>query len=228
VVKFADSKKQLKLKEEGGGLSLSDNGADNPQSQAGAAKMPDFWAKQFQLQQQQMMYSNMQFPNSNMQQQQQLMPVPVNMPYGSHASSQHQQQQQYVYIQQQQQQQQQQQPNAVGGYPYDLNNSGHGGDDNGSQQSRYPSQQPYNRQQQQGYHPPSRDCPEQRGAWPSAIARNDKPRQHDNNSSTQSNNQQQDDMYANLDSNGELSSRSLTSNQRPPEGKRCFLRRLTF
>jgi hypothetical protein len=31
--------------------------------------------------------------------------------------------------------------------------------------------------------------------------------------------QQQDDLYAPLDSNGEMSSRSLSSNQRPPEGE---------
>lgn len=31
--------------------------------------------------------------------------------------------------------------------------------------------------------------------------------------------QQQEDLYTPLDSNGEISSRSLSSNQRPPEGE---------
>ena len=217
VVKFADSKKQLKLKEEGGGISLSDTGSqsDNGQSQSGSGKMPDFWSKQFQLQQQQqqqqqqqMMYSY-SVPNGTMQQQQQLLPVPI--PYGSHGNS--QQQQQYLYMQQQN-------TAIAGGYPYDLNSPGHNGDGGDSvhhQQSRYPSQQPYNRQQQQ-YQPnsaPRDSAARQRNAWPSTGGRADKQRYADGSPIS---GQEQDDLYATLDSNGEISTRYQPSSQRPTEG----------
>jgi hypothetical protein len=214
VVKFADSKKQLKLKEEGGGISLSDAGsqAENGQSQLGSAKMPDFWSKQFQLQQQQQQQQQMMYsysvPNGTMQQQQQLLPVTI--PYGSHGNS----QQQYLYMQQQ---------NAAiaGGYPYDLNSPGHNGDGGDAvhhQQSRYPSQQPYNRQQQQQYQPnsaPRDSSARQRNVWPSTGGRADKQRYADG--SLQSG-QEQDDLYAPLDNNGEISSRYQPSSQRPTEG----------
>ena len=79
MVKFADSKKQLKLREEGGGLSLSDasNLVDNGQSQLGSGKIPDFWAKQFQLQQQpqQYMYSYAVPSGNNMVPQQQQLQI---------------------------------------------------------------------------------------------------------------------------------------------------------
>jgi hypothetical protein len=214
VVKFADSKKQLKLKEEGGGISLSDAGsqAENGQSQLGSAKMPDFWSKQFQLQQQQqqqqMMYSY-SVPNGTMQQQQQLLPVPI--PYGSHGNS--QQPQPYLYMQQQN-------TAIAGGYPYDLNSPGHNGDGGDAvhhQQSRYPSQQPYNRQQQQ-YQPnsaPRDSSARQRNAWPSTGGRADKQRYADGSPLS---GQEQDDLYAPLDSNGEISSRYQPSSQRPTEG----------
>jgi hypothetical protein len=227
-VKFADSKKQLKLKEEGGGISLPDSGSsDGPQSQLGSAKMPDFWAKQFQLQQtQQYMYSYA-LPNGNnmMQQQQQLLPVPLSMPYGSHGNS---QQQQYLYMQQQQQQ-----SSSIPGYSYELSNTGHNGDgsEGQHQQSRYPSQPGYSRQQQvHSSAPIQRDHgqgqgQQRSGSWPHGCGggggRNDKMRGNDNSSGSNIGNhyQQQDDLYAPLDSNGEMSSRSLSSNQRPPEGE---------
>ena len=191
--------------------------------------MPDFWAKQFQLQQtQQYMYSYA-LPNGNnmMQQQQQLLPVPLSMPYGSHGNS---QQQQYLYMQQQQQQQQ---SSSIPGYSYELSNTGHNGDvsEGQHQQSRYPSQPSYSRQQQvHSSAPPQRDHGQgqgqgqgqRSGSWPhGGGGRNDKMRGNDNSSGSNIGNhyQQQEDLYTPLDNNGEMSSRSLSSNQRPPEGE---------
>ena len=210
MVKFADSKKQLKLKEEGGGISLPDNG-NQIESQPGSSKMPDYWSKQFQQQQQQqqqqMMYSY-SVPAGNIQQQQQ-MPVPVSMPYGSHNNSQQQQQQQqFMYMSQQ--------TTTIPGYSYDLNSSGHSDGSDTHQQSRYSTQQQtYSRQgQQQPLYSNSsqRDQPaRQRNAWPPSGGRNDK---HNGSS----NNHQEEDLYTPLDSNGEISSRSLPPGQRPTEG----------
>ena len=167
-----------------------------------------------------MMYSY-SVPNGNIQQQQ-LLPVPVSMAYGAHGNT--QQQQQYVYMQQQQQQQQQQQTSTTGGYSYDQNSSGHsdGGGDSihqqqQQQQSRYSSQQSYPRQQQSLYQSnsaPRDQGSRQRNGWLPSGGRNDKQ----NGSSSLSNNYQEDDLYAPLDSNGEISTRSLSSSQRPTEG----------
>ena len=153
-----------------------------------------------------------------MLQQQHLLPVPLSMPYGSHGNS---QQQQYLYMPQQQ-------ATSVGGYSYEMNGSGHndGGDSLHQQQSRYPSQQTYARQQQQLHQSASapREIGQgQRGAWPpnGNGGRTDKPNggRNDNGSSNSLNNhQQQDDFYTPLDSNGEVTARSPSSNQRPPEG----------
>lgn len=217
VVKFADSKKALKLKEDGSGMSGSDSGnPDGPQSQQVLGKIPDFWGKQFPVQQtQQFMYSYA-MPNNNnmMQQQQQLLPLPLSMPYGSHNNS----QQQYLYMQQQ--------TSSIPGYSYEVNNPGHGGDigEGQHQQPRYSSQPGYQRQQQQVHlqPPASRDHGQgqRAGSWPQGGGRNDKARSNDNSSgSSASSHQQQDDLYVPLDSNGEMPSRSLSSNQRPPEGQ---------
>jgi RNA recognition motif-containing protein len=224
VVKFADSKKQLKLKDEGGGLSMTsafDSGSqgDNGQSLQGSGKGPDFWSKQFQLQQQQqqqqMMYSY-PVPNNNMQQQQQqqqLLPISLGMPYGGHNNS-----QQYLYMQQQNN-------GAIGNYAYDinLNSSGHNGDiGETSNQARYPVQQPYPRMQQQYQSNASnRDPPRLRNAWPSTGGRGDKNRGNDG-SSHGMNSQEHEDLYSPLDSNGEIS-RSLLPAQRPTEGAVHFL-----
>ena len=198
------------MKEEGSGASLSDNNiSDGLQSQIGSSKIPDFWAKQFQLQQtQQFMYSYTMPNGGNMMQQQQLLPVPLSMPYGAHGSA---QQQPYLYMQQAQQ------PSGSipAGYSYELNNSGHSGDEGMHQLSRYGSQSGYPRQQQL---PQSREQGQRGGSW-SGGNRNDKSRSTDNSSGSSSTNhqQQQDDLYIPLDNNGEISSRS--SNQRPPEGE---------
>ena len=206
------------MKEEGSGVSLSDNNAsDGLQSQLGSSKIPDFWAKQFQLQQtQQFMYSYTMPNGGNMMQQQQLLPVPLSMPYGAHGNA---QQQPYLYMQQGQQQT----GSIPAGYSYELNNSGHSGDigEGMHQLSRYGSQTGYPRQQQQHSAPQSRDQGQgQRGgSWSQGGSRNDKSRSTDNSSGSSSANhqQQQDDLYIPLDNNGEISSRS--SNQRPPEGQ---------
>ena len=213
-MKFADSKKQLKMKEEGSGVSLSDNNAsDGLQSQLGSSKIPDFWAKQFQLQQtQQFMYSYTMPNGGNMMQQQQLLPVPLSMPYGAHGNA---QQQPYLYMQQAQQQ-----SGAIpAGYSYELNNSGHSGDigEGMHQLSRYGAQTGYPRQQQQAPHSRDQGQGQRGGSWSQGGSRNDKSRSTDNSSgSSSANHQQQDDLYIPLDNNGEISSRS--SNQRPPEG----------
>ena len=203
------------MKEEGSGASLSDNNiSDGLQSQIGSSKIPDFWAKQFQLQQtQQFMYSYTMPNGGNMMQQQQLLPVPLSMPYGAHGSS---QQQPYLYMQQAQQQS----GSIPAGYSYELNNAGHSGDigEGMHQLTRYGSQSGYPRQQQQL--PQSREQGQRGGSW-SGGNRNDKSRSTDNSSgSSSANHQQQDDLYIPLDNNGEISSRS--SNQRPPEGEPSF------
>jgi hypothetical protein len=166
---------------------------------------------QSQFQQQQVMYSYPQTlggsytQNGNMN----------NMPYGSHNNP--QQQQQFMYMQQ---------PhgnNSNGGYSYDVNNGQR-------EDSRYPSQQTYPRQQQQQQHPyhsntPSRDGgPVQRSPWPlSNPNRSDKVRPYDNNMPSMQSNKRDEDQFSSLDSNGEFSSRSTSSNQRPPEGILCRL-----
>ena len=224
VVKFADSKKQLKLKDDGGGLSMaaafdSGNQGDNGQSLQGSGKGPDFWSKQFQLQQQQQQQQQMMYsyavPNSNMQQQQQqqLLPISLGMQYGGHNNS-----QQYLYMQQQNN-------GAIGNYAYDinLNSSGHNGDiGETTNQARYPVQQPYPRMQQQYQSNASnRESARLRNAWPSTGGRGDKNRGNDG-SSLGMNSQEQEDLYSPLDSNGEIS-RSLLPAQRPTEGAVHFL-----
>jgi RNA recognition motif-containing protein len=181
VVKFADSKKQLKLKEDGDG-----NGSIDGQ--------------QSQFQQQQVMYSYPQGQNGSYTQNGNM----NNMSYGSHNNP--QQQQQFVYMQQPH-------GNSNGGYSYD----------NGGQRedSRYPPQRFSGQQQQHLYsNTPSRDMPPaQRSAWPlSNPNRSDKPRQYDNNMPSMQSNKRDEDQFSILDNNGEFSSRSTSSNQRPPEG----------
>ena len=187
-----------------------------------SSRIPDFWSKQYQQQQQQqqqqrqqMMYS---YPIANgamqqpQQQQQQILNVPLTMPYASpgNPQQQQQQQQQFIYMQQQN--------TTISGYAFDPNTSRLSGDGDG----RYPSSQPYNRQQQQQqqqYQPnaPSR----QRNGWPSTGGRGDKNRH--NGSSHSFSSHDQDDMYSPLDSNGEISSRSNANVQRPTEGKQFVM-----
>jgi hypothetical protein len=102
-VKFADSKKQGKIKDELGGadpITSTPINVSSNLSQASAAK-PDFWVKQYQLQlqqQQQMIYS---YGVAQQQVQQQLYSTQnvSMMPYGN-PQSQQSQTPQFLYMQQ--------------------------------------------------------------------------------------------------------------------------------
>ena len=146
--------------------------------------------------------------------QQQLLSVPISMPYVSHGNSQQQQQQQqqFVYMQQQQ-------PASISGYSYELNSSDNGQSSN-QQQTRYSTQQPYPRQQQIHHQmsAPRDQGHGQRGSWQANGSRTDRSHSDSNSGNNSNSYQQQEDLYTPLDSNGEISSRSSISTQRPPEG----------
>ena len=116
----------------------------------------------------------------------------------------------------------QQQTSSIGSYTNDTgSNYSDGSDSLHQQQTRYSGNQLYSRQQS-GYQ--SNSLPRDQGsrsrnnAWPPSGGRNDKHRSGDNMSSGHNSHQHDEDLYTPLDSNGELSNRSLSSNQRPSEG----------
>lgn len=134
------------------------------------------------------------------------------------------QQQQYLVQQQylQQQTNMHQSTNTNGGYPYESNNSSHNGDSYNSLNQKQPRySRPIQIQQQQLQQLKLDSGLRQRGNYPlppqQGGRNNEKNRQY-NNSSGMNMNQNNEHLYGNLDSNGEMSSRGMTSDQRPSEG----------
>jgi hypothetical protein len=197
-VKFADSKKQIKLKFDN--VLLTDSPQSNSRSTSSSAtKVSDFWLKQqMQLQQQQSMMYTYPMQNGSVQQQQ-LLPVPL-LPYGGQQAVQgggSQHQQQIVYI-----------PNA--GYfsaPYGGHNQGSAYATEGTQ--RMPQQQ----QLQPSHSYPSSRMPPR--VLPGAGLRRPKALQQQQISSPEM--MSNPDVYALEPSATDVNNR--TSSLRPPEGK---------
>lgn len=140
--------------------------------------------------------------------------------YGNSNNS--RQQQQYLVQQQyiQQQNNMHQSSNTNGGYSYESNNSGNNGGDgyNSQKQSRFT--RPMQIQQQQLQQSKLDSGLRQRGNYPLSQQqglRNDKNRSYNPNS--MNNNQNNEHLYGDLGGNGEMSSRDLSSDQRPSEGE---------
>jgi hypothetical protein len=136
------------------------------------------------------------------------------------------QQQQYLVQQQyiQQQNNMHQSSNTNGGYSYESNNSSHNGGDgyNSLHQKQSRFTRPMQIQQQQLQQSKLDSGSRQRGNYPLSQqqgGRNDKNRSYNNSSNSMNNTQNNEHLYGDLGSNGEMSSRDLSSDQRPSEGE---------